>query len=358
MTHIKRGYILFLLFTVLSVCSVLISLYFSQVIIYRQLMHLLISKEKTNRLAQSSISLVQALMTPATKENEAKNTHSGGKTKESEPSEDQQLLTALFDCWNKESAYTVTSKDDGFDAIIKISVQSEQGKLNLNSLFDFEKKKFLFEGTPNDRKKLCTWLFEKIAILTKKPSLFPAFEKYLVTRTFDFNDVCELLTVKEFADTFGSALFLTFPEQKIDQQPLSEQVIEPKDIFLTDIFTVSTEQETINPWLFSSSWCKILDLKPKQKLSDEEKKKIFSQVAKTANWDSDWNKNLKDFYQKEYKDLASEIKTILTTEFEANIFSLLLKVNIGETNSTIFTIVKSKAKDNLINFEIEKNYQI
>ena len=129
-------------------------------------------------------------------------------------------------------------------------------------------------------------------------------------------------------------------------------------IFLTDIFTVSTEQNTINPWLFSSSWCKILDLKPKEKLSEEEKKKIFSQVAKTSNWESDWNKNLKDFYQKEYKDLAQEIKTILTTEFEVNIFSLLLKANIGETNSTIFTIVKSKAKDHLIRFEILKTYQV
>lgn len=355
MTHVKRGYILFLLFTVLSVCSVLISLYFSQVIVFKQLMHVLINKEKTNRLALSGISLVQALMTPEEKKEATIPTPSA---KEPALSPDQKLLTQLFNVWNKEQTYQLTNNDDGLDAKITLSVQSEQGKLNLNSLFDFEKKKFLFEGTPQDRKKLAIWLFEKIAVMTKKPSLFSHFEKYLNSRDFDFNDVTELLNIKEFADVFQSILFVNFEDNKSETLALAQQTHKFSKIFLTDIFTVSTEQATINPWLFSSSWCNILDLKPKQKLNDEEKKKIFSQVEKNSSWESDWNKNLKDFYQKEYKDLAQEIKTILTTEFEANIFSLLLKVNIGETNSTIFTIVKANAKDRLIRFEIVKTYQI
>src|SRR3990167_3033364 len=278
MKHAKRGYILFLLFTILSVCSVLISLYFSQVMVYRQLMHVLITKEKTNRLALSGISLVQALMSPDEEKDEAKSIDSP-KDKEDTLSSDQKLLIQLFDCWNKELAYQLNIKDDGLDAKIALSVQSEQGKLNLNSLFDFEKKKFLFEGTPKDCKKLCVWLFEKIATLTKKPSLFGPFEKYLETRTFDFNDTTELLSIKEFSDVFGSNLFITFESTKQEVKNESQLQTQQQKIFLTDIFTVSTEQNTINPWLFSSSWCKILDLKPKEKLSEEEKKKIFSQVA-------------------------------------------------------------------------------
>ncbi|MBP6892750.1 hypothetical protein KBB68_04200, partial [Candidatus Babeliales bacterium] len=339
MTHAKRGYILFLMFTVLSVCSVLISLYFSQVVVYRQLMHVLITKEKTNRLALSAVSLAQGLITPKEeKEEEKQTTVPAASAKETKLSEDQKLLIQLFDCWNKELVYPLSSKSDGLDAKIFLNVQSEQGKLNLNSLYDFKKKKFLFEGTPKDRKKICSWIFEKIATISKKPTLFPAFEKYLAKRDFDINDVTELLSIKDFADVFEENLFIEFEE--ISEQKTTDQA--PTNgstkIFLTDLFTVSTEQDTINPWLFSPSWIKILDLKPKQKLTIEEKKKIFSQVQKTANWESDWNKNLKDFYQKEYKDIPQEIKTILTTEFEANIFSLLLKVNIGETNSTIFTI--------------------
>jgi hypothetical protein len=364
MTHLKRGYILFLLFTVLSVCSVLISLYFSQVLVYRQLIQVLINKEKTNRLAQTGISLVQAIMMSPEEKKEATIPAPNAKTTELSPQE--KLLIQLFDCWNKELSYQLSSKDDGFDAKIFINVQFEQGKLNLNSLFDFEKKKFLFEGTDKDRKKLCVWLFDKIAALTKKPSLFVPFEKYLKERDFDINDVTELLSIKEFADIFQSDLFITFEEQKSENPSLEPQKTNQAKIYLTDIFTVCTEKDTINAWVLSPSWCKILDLKPKQKLSDEEKKKIFSQIANkdlaaqanNSSFEKNWNKNLTDFYQKEYKDLAKEIKTILTTEFEANIFSLLLKANIGETNSTIFTIVKAKAKDHLVRFEIVKTYQI
>lgn len=359
MKHAQRGYILFLMFTVLSVCSVLISLYFSQVVVYRQLMTVLITKEKTNRLALSAVSLVQGLMTPKDEKDEEKQaTIPAPGAQETKLSQDQKLLLQLSDCWNKELIYQLSSKEGEPDAKIAVSVQSEQGKLNLNSLYDFEKKKFLFEGTPKDRKKLCVWLFEKIATMSKKPSLFPAFEKYLAKRNFDINDVTELLSIQEFAEIFSSDLFIQFSEKKQTDEPEQSAETQFSKIFLTDLFTVSTEQETINPWLFSPSWIKILDLKPKQKLNIEEKKKIFSQVSKTANWESDWNKNLKDFYQKEYKDLPQEIKTILTTEFEANIFSLLLKANIEETNSTIFTIVKIRAKDHLIRFDILKTYQI
>lgn len=352
--HTKRGYILFLLFTILSVCSVLISLYFSQVVIYRQLMHILITKEKTNRLALSGINLTQALITPKTNQNDEKN--STNKTAKLSP--EQTLLSQLFGYWNKQISYTLSLKTDGFDGNILLSIQSEQGKLNLNSLFDFEKKQFISEGKPDDRKKLCTWLFEKIANLTKKPSLFPAFEKYLMSRTTAFNDVTELMEIKEFSDIFYTNLFITFDEQKQNQAADQTPKEPSNNIFLTDIFTVCTEQDTINPWLFSYSWCKILDLKPKKILNDEEKQKIFSTLSKNQNWELDWNKCVKDLYQKDYKDLASEIKSILTTQFEANIFSLLLTGNIGETNSTIFTIVKSVVKDNLVSFEIMKTYQI
>lgn len=348
--HTKRGYILFLLFTILSVCSVLISLYFSKVIVYRQLMHMLITKEKANRLAITSTSLIQALLTPDQKKEEA-------ATKNSKASAEEKTLSSLFAYWNKFVNYKLTDKDDGCDVDIKLSLAYEQGKLNLNSFFDFEKKKFINEGQANDRKKLCVWLFDKIAAITKKPSLFPAFEKHITNRNLDFNDVTELLAIKEFSETFGSQLFISF-ESPSENTAAKDITFEPTKICLTDIFTVSTEQDTINPWLFSHSWCKILDLKPKTTLSDEEKQKIFSKISKDQKWETDWNSCLKDLYQKEYKDLAQEIKTILTTQFEANIFSLLLKVNIGETNSTIFTIVKSKANKNLISFEVLKSYQI
>ena len=49
---------------------------------------------------------------------------------------------------------------------------------------------------------------------------------------------------------------------------------------------------------------------------------------------------------------------MLTTECEANIFSLLLNATIGETTSRIFTILKKRTISNTATFDIVKIYQI
>ncbi|MCX5923131.1 MAG: type II secretion system protein GspK [Candidatus Dependentiae bacterium] len=361
--HKKPGFILFLLFSILSMCSVILSLYFSQTVMYRQLMTTIITKQKTDRLALGCVALAHNIITAEPKKKDSQSsatktttpwapkTADDGKDSTSDKAKDYEtLLKQIFPYFNKQESFELTKKDDGVDAKISITIQSEQGKLNLNSLYDIEKKKFVDDGKPNDRKKICVWLFEKIAQITKTQTLFPAFEKHLSSRKADFNDVTELLSIKEFETVFHDRVFFNFNTQPAE------------NLFLTDIFTVSTEEETINPWLFSYSWCKILGLKPKQTLTDEEKNKLFKISGEAHDWATDWKsnwENLATLYQKEYKDLAQEIKTILTPLFEVNIFSLQLKANIKETSSTIFTIVRSKkAKNNLVSIETMKTYQI
>lgn len=339
----QPGYILFLLFSILSVCSVLISLYFSRVVIYRQLIQQSIKQQRADQLAFSQTALAQALLIPQQKREAVKEQQPKAATP-TQP--EQKILAALFPYFNKEKSHELTIAADGIQATITMSIQSEQGKLNLNSLYDFEKKKFMYEGQANDRKKFCTWLFTRIATLTGKPPLMGAFEEHLKNRSVDFNDVTELLSIKEFAQQFADQLFFNTDSTSNNK------------LFLTDLFTVCTEQETITPWLFSRSWCILLSLQPKQKLSDEEIQKMFSTFKIDTTWETDWNSSLQLFYQKEYKDLPQEIKSILTTRYEANIFSLLLKAKISETTSTIFTIVKANTKQHLSSFDIVKTYQI
>lgn len=336
----KPGYILFLLFTILSVCSVLMSLFFSKVVIYRQLGQQTIRQQQATSLALSTVSLAQAVLTPSKKSDNPEPKAGADDNLE------KTVLINLFPFLNKEKKYELTSTSDGVFATISMSIQSEQGKLNINSLYDFEKKKFMYEGQANDRKKICAWLFGRIAAITGKPTLMTSFEEYLKSRSTELSDVTELLSAKDFLEQFSDALFFN-PESS-----------EGKKLFLTDIFTVYSEQETMNPWLFSYSWCSILDLKPKQNIPQEEIQKIFSSFKKDAMWETDWNSSLGLFYQKEYKDLAQEIKSILTTRYEANIFSLLLKAKIIETTSTIFTIVKANTRQHLSGFDIVKTYQI
>jgi len=350
--HNKQGYILFLLFGILSVCSILITLCFSRTIAYQQLMQLATQEQQCQQLALSSISLIDSLFTlekEKTEEPAAKNS----LEKQPAPNLEQKVLSNIFPYLHKEKKFKLNKKIDHLDATISLSIQSEYGKLNLNGLYDFEKKKFLNEGKQNDCKKLCVWLFERISQITGKPSLMNAFENLLKKRNSEFNDPLELLHDKNFKEQFSDSIFNNL--DSLDKNLLENQ---KKKIFLTDIFTVYTEQETINPWLFTNSWLELLNIKIKENLTKEDIQKILKNFKMNANWQEDWNSCLKDFYQKEYKDLPQEIKSILTTTFEANIFSLLVKARIAETISSIFTIVKANTKQHLTGFDIIKTSQI
>lgn len=339
----KPGYILFLLFSILSLCSVLISLYFSRVIIYRQLIQTNIKEQQCQQLAISCLDLGQSLLIPEQEEKKEGEAKTAQETIQETLTSLQKTLIKIFPYLNKEKSFDLKNNKDLINAQISLSIISEHGKLNLNSLYDFEKKKFINEGKPNDAKKLCTWLFNKIAQITGKPNLFAAFENILKNRTSEFNDPLELLADASFSEQFNDEnIFIHFEKNNQNK------------IFLTDIFTVYTEDETINPWFFSPSWQKLLDIQVKENLNSEFITNIIKKLKPTVNWKTDWDNYLKDFYQKEYKDLPEEIKSILTTTFVVNIFSLLTKVKIAETNSSIFTIVKANTKQYLTGFDTLK----
>lgn len=337
MQHNQRGYILLLLFGILTTCFSLISLFFSRTVTYQQLMHLLLEKEAASSLTVSATELGQAIFYVPPKEKE--------NNKEKGMTPFQRMLQKIFPYLNTNTTFNLSISQEKIGALVNICVLSESGKININSLYDFRTKKFFKEGEEGDRKKFCEWLFEKISKITKKTSLFSAFEQHLKKRLTEFNDTTELLSIPEFSETFKQTVFLNNPKNLT------------QSVYLTDIFTVATDQDTINPWFFSPSWQIILGLKAKE-LSKEEQKKLIESFKNKATWDTDWNMTLQSIYQKEYKDLPKEIKSLLTTECEANIFSLLLSATIGETTTTIFTILKKQASEKSLPFDTIKIYQI
>ena len=72
-------------------------------------------------------------------------------------------------------------------------IGSEEGKININRAYDFEKHAFIGEGQPNgDMKQVFQDLFELIKD-TLNADLFADFERFLKERKYPLNDVTELL---------------------------------------------------------------------------------------------------------------------------------------------------------------------
>ena len=337
MQHDKPGYVLFLIFSILSVCTLLITLYFSKATTYKDLTHIIITQEKATQLAISSSALGQSILYASEESQDDKSQSTDYNQKIL-----QQSLPYIIHTTQHELQKDV----DGIDGTIKMNMFCENGKLNINSFYDFTQKKFVNEGESGDRKEFCKWLFTQISKVTQQPSLFEPFEKFLQTRTFDLNDVTELLSIQEFADVFKDTVFY-IPEKQNNTK-----------LYLTDLFTTSTSEDKINPWFFSHSCRVLFNLPASLSLTADELKQLLLSYKKDVNWEKDWDSSLKILYKKEYSVLPQEIKSMLTTDFEANIFSLLIETIIGETTSTIFTILKANTKNKPTIFDIIKVYQL
>jgi hypothetical protein len=188
--------------------------------------------------------------------------------------------------------------------------------------------------------------------------LFPVFENFLKTRGQPLYDVTELLSVKEFSvlkDTLFYNPPVTAQGEKQTKRPL----------FLMDMFTIDSNQITIQPWLFSDSLCALLGLRRAQ---DNELKKRTEEVAswlksfkKENQWSSAWNTILKPMYDKDFTSLPKDIDSLLAPQFESHTFSVLTYGKVGDIEQRLYTILERQVeqqKGSKPHFVVKKNYWI
>ena len=124
---------------------------------------------------------------------------------------------------------------DGIDGEIKICIMSEDGKINLNELYDFQKHAFVGSGKEQEElKKTLQEIFGNIKKASGTEGLFESLETFLKERDDKLRDITELLTIKAFAN-FKNDIFYTPDHQ-------SSTGKEKKPLYLTDIFTLWTRQ--------------------------------------------------------------------------------------------------------------------
>ena len=124
--------------------------------------------------------------------------------------------------------------------------------------------------------------------------LFEVFEKFLKQRQYKLNDVTELLFIKEFQQSFKTTVFYEAP-------PLEETKKEQRPVYLTDIFTIWSAQQKINPWLLSDSIAALLGFKRAEPGDTAAREKEVDQVLKglkTVQGDlkTVWEKVLQKLY--------------------------------------------------------------
>ncbi len=371
MIHQQRGYILFITFSMLALCAMIVSVVMVKGLMHKKFTQLLLNQEQMQQFTLSTVALAQSFLSfpvPEKKESVQQGAVSS-KSVASENSTDQgfekQLLEKMLPVVNKTQTFMMKEIEKDFPVVINLTFFCESGKININGLYDFIDKKFYDEGVEGkDKKVFATWLFDKIAKITEKPSLLQPFIEHCKERKTLFNDVNQLLAIKEFAACFGDAVFYEFQQ---DQQAGQKKV---KKIYLHDIFTVASQNDTIQPWLLSQSVCALLDIpqqdrKQQESQKKEDKKFDISSFKLQADWSKDWDIALKEIYEVGYDKIPEQVRSMLAQQFSAPIFSVMVSVTkfledgIFTKPSRIYAILKEhKLPDGSIMYDVIKIYQV
>ncbi len=224
---------------------------------------------------------------------------------------------------------------------IALCLTSQDGKIDINHIYDFHRHKFKGEGQlVGDYKKIMQELFKSIQDQAGGKNLFAAFEKFLKERQYKINDVTELLTIKEFV-IFKHAIFDDI-EVQLDKQGAK------KPLYLTDIFTVDGSNATIDPWLLSESTVNILNLKHAEPNDLQGREKTMKQLIQSfsiqTNWAQAWDKKLAPIYEKQLQSLPKGIESMLNTQFMPKHFSIISYGKSGSTTQRVLAVIELKTR--------------
>lgn len=298
-------------------------------------------REKAKTLALSGVQIAIAQLAqsdekPAggsAKENSAgkaesaqsNNNQAGEAQKKNSP--EKQLLSRILPTLNRWQDFELTEHNDGIDGRIQICLMCEEGKINLNQIIDFKKNTFHGEW-----KVIMQEICKAIDRVAKTGDLFQAFEKIVKDAENEFNDATELITHKEFSN-FKDVLFYQPPTAK-----------KQETLYLTDIFTVWSSSDKVEPWLFSDSINGLLGL-PRVEVDDIKKRKEqvegwLKNFKEKSNWQQDWQKILQPIYGKELRTLPKHIDSILSTSFAPRYFSVLVHAHVEKVTQVVYAILE------------------
>jgi hypothetical protein len=320
---------------------------------YLPFSYMLVAREKAEMLAFGGVQVAIAQLSQVSKKQEQ--LKEAPVTESKDGDQEKDLLLRILPTLNRWQEFELKENIDGVDGQIKICLMCEEGKINLNRIIDFNKGVLKGSEQPALRslgeggagwKAIMQELCKVIEKFTKADNLYPALEKIIKDAKYEFNDATELITRKEFAP-FKDILFYQPPTQK-----------KQETVYLTDIFTVWSSSEKIEPWLFSDSLNALLGL-PRVEVDDIKKRKEQIQnwvknFKVQTNWQQDWTTMLLPIYGKELRTLPKHIDSMLSTNFAPRFFSVLVYAKVGEITQHVYAILErnKRLQDDVTEYDV------
>jgi len=328
----NHGYILIVTLLMIASMTAIGTYIYLRSTVFLPFMRTVYDREKAKMLAlgglQIAIQQLSQFDAPESEQPAASPQTGGQPAKPKEAGGPPQLFARLMPIINRWQKFPLQKNIDGIDGSIQVCLVCEEGKINLNRIYDFDKGQFRNQGQlKGDWQKLMGLVCKEIEQARGGKELLPALEGFLKNRGYPLYDITELLTIKEF-DVFRNHIFYEPEAKKTDDKP---------NIYLTDLFTTFSDKSTIEPRLFSHSMLSILKLA--HNASAEQIATMKQNFKQTVQWPSDWETQLKPLYEKDFQSLFTGLESALSTQFNPQQFSVLVHGTVGAVTQRLLAIV-------------------
>jgi hypothetical protein len=361
------GYILLLTLMILSISTIIVTQIFVQARLYNSFIPLMIEKEKARQVALSGVAIAIAQLSlhdahfektsSLAKDLQEKKEAKNAATESLEHA--KSLLKIILSVQQRWQTFVLKHEVDGIDAQVSICITCEDGKLNINHLYDFEKHelKKIALASPEE---LFKQLGDASKPFTGNRNMFESIQEFLKKRRDPLVDVTQLLQGKALEDFKEYLFYVPLKGGALSEQEGKEEEKKPK-IFLADVFTISSDSHRINPWVLSSSLQLLLKMKPfttgNEKDFEKEVEELLEKVPlDKISWQKDWNTYLKPLYKVDFESLPKELIPFLSTKFEPRQFSVLCYGKVGRITQKLLVILERSTTGEGESFSMKKIY--
>lgn len=314
----------------------------------------MVEREHAEMLALGGLNLAIAQLTieKPQLEKDKKKKLSPEEEKKKKKKEFADFLKRTLPNMNRWQVFPLTELLDGIDGEVKICITCEQGKLNINNIYDFKKSVI---------KKPYKKLLERIKVAGKKRGgqFVKKLEAFLKKRNRKIDDISELHD--ESLEQLKT-LFYQPPErtEKIKQAKPN------KEVALQDLFTIWSPNEKLEALYLSDALCALLDFRRPRAYDAELRKEKYKGIIK--GFDPSMDQNTKQYWNKfgSIYDMKRTFKIddlkIFSPKFEPKVYSVLSSGKVGSVEQRLLAVIREvgqkKETNKKTQFEIIRVYWI
>ncbi len=322
MKQMRQGYVVILAVMVIAALTTLVMAVLTRALVTSNLQRTLAHREQARLLALSGVEIARAQLS------EASNRDSKERSQEADSVYFLKKVGAHLGTWQQ---FDLTAARDGIDGKISVFLASEAGKLNPNLFYDFEKQQL--KKQPNvDVQSFLKKLGEKLGV--RQTQLATVMSELFAQRKRPLDAVVQLFTeigtgAKErIAQQIRGAGFYPQPQGKART--------------LSDVWTTETKVIGLQPWALSSALLEAFGVSVSKRSGTAlgEALKKVKITGNEINWSQQWDSLIKPWWGVSYAQVPEELRKMLASEFETDIFSVVSYGKFGNVTVGAYVILQ------------------